>query len=189
MPKDRKKSRTDAAEASVPKTGRMQEMPSSTPPNGRRKTAFGRLGVYAPRDSIDQLAYFLIGKINVGLITEEAGVEVNEGVLKRTIHAAVCDSISEANPHRTWLAEIDRIAQSTDDIVELRNAISAYLRQAGIRRSVNFSEYGERFVVTGNGDGEIEIAHPAYVDEASEKIILAGRARRTNAPSAAEEQQ
>jgi hypothetical protein len=33
--------------------------------------------------------------------------------------------------------------------------------------------------VAGKGDGGVEVVHPAYIDSASQRTILAGRARRT----------
>ena len=94
---------------------------------------------------------------------------------------AVLEGISAADVHRTWLAEIDRIARNTDDVADLRKAIAAYLRQAGIERVAEFSDETRFVVVPGGGSGARRVIQPAYIDGINRRTILVGRVSREGA--------
>jgi hypothetical protein len=139
-----------------------------------------RAGLAEPIDGIDFLAETLIGKINVGSLQWSGNT--GPRTIKATIRDAVLEGISAVDIHRTWLAEIDRISRNTEDVQELRNAIAAYLRQAGIERLAEFSD-ATRFVVSSDdGVGIYLVTQPAYIDVVTGRTILAGRARREQVP-------
>jgi hypothetical protein len=94
------------------------------------------------------------------------------------LREAIYKCISNLSPHRAWLAEIDRIARNADSIDELRNGISAYLRQAGIERIEDVPGNEEHFVVSSGQGDTIVMMQPAYVDKETKKTMLSGRARR-----------
>jgi hypothetical protein len=143
-------------------------------------SAFKRANLTRPKDSIDDLSYTLVGNVDLNFLHERTGVGERE--IRDTLYNSVRDGISAAGPHRTWLAEIDRIAHNTDDIQELRNAISAYLRQAGISRLKEFQDE-TRFVLSkGRKGDQIIVTQPAYIDTVSNRTILAGRAKRVDPP-------
>jgi hypothetical protein len=144
------------------------------------RSAYKRANLPTPKDSIDDLSYALIGNVDLNFLHEHIGVGERE--IKNILYNSVRDGISAADPHRTWLAEIDRIAHNTDDIRELRNAISAYLRQAGISRLEEFHDKTRFVLARGYKGDQIRVTQPAYIDTVSNRTILAGRAKRVDIP-------
>lgn len=129
-----------------------------------------------PRDSFSALADELAAKIDSEFIVEKTSQSITKSELEEFLRAAVRDCIATVGPHRTWLAEIDRLARNARDLPELRTSISAYLRQAGITRIDDWATDETRFII-GSGKGLIETTQPAYVDLATGRTIIAGRAR------------
>jgi hypothetical protein len=123
----------------------------------------------------------LIGNIIAELAADPRVPSPRSATNKAALRDAVLEGFSAADVHRTWLAEIDRIAGNTDNIQDLRRAIAAYLRQAGIERLTEFTDETRFVLVQGNGSGACEVVQPAYIDSVTQRTILAGRARRQQA--------
>lgn len=136
-----------------------------------------RNGLAEPRDSLTALSRDIAEKIDLDQIVTSISSKLQDAI-RDTVPDAIAEAVSAAGPHRTWLASIDRIAQNSKDIDDLRDAISSYLRQAGIRRIDTFAGNKERFVITSeNTAEEFIVTQPAYIDMSSNRTILAGRAR------------
>jgi hypothetical protein len=131
--------------------------------------------------SIDVLAFRITDSVNTDSLVEKMQASLQETV-KEALRETIRETVATPGPHRTWLAEIDRIAQNTDDIHELRKTISAYLRQAGISRIDEYSIDEKRFVITEGEGSDVIAVQPAYVDIVSDNTILAGRAQRIQKP-------
>lgn len=123
----------------------------------------------------------LIGNIIASLTADPRLPSSRSATNRAALRDAVLEGFSTADIHRTWLAEIDRIASNTDNVQDLRKAIGAYLRQAGIERLTEFTDETRFVLVHSNGSGACEVVQPAYIDSVTQRTILAGRARRQQA--------
>jgi len=139
----------------------------------------GKAGLPRPIGGISDL----IGNIIAELAADPRLPSSRSATNRAALRDAVLEGFSMADIHRTWLAEIDRIACNTDNIQDLRSAIAAYLRQAGIERLTEFTDETRFVLVQGNGSGACEVIQPAYIDGVSRRTILSGRARRQQASS------
>jgi hypothetical protein len=137
----------------------------------------GKAGLPRPIGGIPDLVENIAAKLNADPRFPSARSATNRAAL----HDAVLEGFSVTDVHRTWLAEIDRIARNANDIDDLRKAIAAYLRQAGIECLTEFSDETRFVVVQGNGSGACEVIQPAYIDGVTKRTILAGRVRRRQA--------
>jgi hypothetical protein len=142
--------------------------------SGRASSA--RAGLAKPAASATHLADSIAGKLSAESLQRLAAGR--SATVVAAIRQAVLEGVADADIHRTWLAEIDRIACNTDNITDLRRAISAYLRQAGIERVEDFSDETRFVVNSGNRSGACRVTHPAYIDSITKRTILAGRASR-----------
>jgi hypothetical protein len=163
---EQKKSRATKRPAGAPKTRTAKAEPLS-----------GKASLTRPIGGIPSLIGNIIAKLDADPRFPSPRSATNRAALRD----AVLEGFSVADVHRTWLAEIDRIARNTDNIQDLRKAIGAYLRQAGIERLTEFTDETRFVLVQGNGSGACEVVQPAYVDSLTQRTILAGRARRQQA--------
>lgn len=155
---------------------------------GGRNVIFSRAQVVPPKASIDELAGQFVKRINFESIVHGIGTRLGPGAIEDILYRAFCDEISASGVHKTWIAEIDRISRNATNLTEVQSALSDYLRQAGIIRIEDASTDEKRFVVSG-GIGNATIAtQPAYVDSASNRTILSGRARRVQQPGDASDE-
>lgn len=94
------------------------------------------------------------------------------------LRQAVLEAFRSRDEYVARLAETDAASWTTEmSARSLRRAIRASLVDSGIR-VVESSEEREHFVVVeGEGDG-FEVLRPAYVDQATGKLILSGQLRR-----------
>lgn len=153
---------------------------SQKPGTGTRPRSSSRKADLAkPINGVAYLADSIAGKLAADSLQQLAAGR--SATVVAAVRAAVLEGISDAGIHRTWLAEIDRIARNTDNIAELRQAISAYLRQAGIERIEEFSDETRFVVVTGADQGACLVTQPAYVDSITKRTILVGRVSRPRA--------
>lgn len=134
----------------------------------------GKAGLPQPIGGIS----VLIGNIIARLAADPRLPSSRSATNRAALRDAVLEGFSAADIHRTWLAEIDRIANNTDNVQDLRKAIGAYIRQAGIERLTEFTDETRFVLVQGNGSGICEVLQPAYIDSVTQRTILAGRARR-----------
>jgi hypothetical protein len=132
----------------------------------------------APKSSIDELAGQFIKRINFEPIISRINAKLGPGDLEDLLYRAFRDEISNSGLHKTWIAEIDRITRNAENIADVRDALSAYLKQAGIIRIDETVTDETRFTVSGGSGDAIIAIQPAYVDSASNRTILSGRARR-----------
>ncbi|MEU0438684.1 hypothetical protein ABZ202_02630 [Streptomyces sp. NPDC006186] len=116
---------------------------------------------------------------------EEAGADGTPapGALTSAVRRAVLDEFRTRAEFAGHLAEIDALlwtrTGASRDIAE--NVLTGHLRELRLSR-VTEPEESDRFVVTeGEGDA-FELLSPAYVDELTGKVILAGQLRRVAAP-------
>lgn len=138
-----------------------------------------RGGLPQPVNGVTHLADSIAGKLSADSLQRLAAGR--SATVVAALRDAVLEGISAADVHRTWLAEIDRIAHNTDDVADLRKAIAAYLRQAGIERVAEFSDETRFVVVPDGGSGARRVIQPAYIDGISGRTILVGRVSRERA--------
>jgi hypothetical protein len=146
-------------------------------PMAKAGSLSGKAGLPRPIGGIPDL----IGNIIAVLAADPRLPSSRSATTRAALRDAVLEGFSTADVHRTWLAEIDRIACNTNNIQDLRSAIAAYLRQAGIERLTEFTDETRFVLVQGNGSGTCEVIQPAYIDGVTQRTILAGRARRQQA--------
>lgn len=147
-----------------------------------RRSMFGYLAY--PVDGVVKLAENIAKCIDGRAVSESLGADNMEpDEVRKIIRDSVVEGFQAADVHRTWLAELDRIAANAQDLEALKRAISGYVRQAGIERVEDVARpHLYRPVGTAEGD-EPQIVQPAYVDKTDGRLILAGRIR--TAPVAA----
>ncbi|MCX4771654.1 hypothetical protein [Streptomyces sp. NBC_01285] len=112
---------------------------------------------------------------------EAAGVDEvpPSGTLATAVRRAVLDEFRTRAQFVGRLAEIDALlwSRARDSREAVEGAMTAHLRELRLLR-VTEPEESDRFVVTeGEGDA-FELLSPAYVDELTGKVILAGQLRR-----------
>ena len=146
-------------------------------PTARAGSLSGKAGLPRPIGGIPDL----IGNIIAELAADPRFPSSRSATNRAALRDAVLEGFSTADIHRTWLAEIDRIASNTDNVQDLRKAIGAYLRQAGIERLTEFTDETRFVLVQSTGSGACEVVQPAYIDSVTQRTILAGRARRQQA--------
>ncbi|WP_240657650.1 hypothetical protein [Streptomyces populi] len=101
------------------------------------------------------------------------------GALTAAVRRAVLDEFRTRAQFAGRLAEIDALlwSRAGDSRETVEGAMTAHLRELRLLR-VTEPEESDRFVVTeGEGDA-FELLSPAYVDELTGKVILAGQLRR-----------
>ncbi|WP_371640021.1 hypothetical protein [Streptomyces virginiae] len=108
----------------------------------------------------------------------------SSSALAAAVRRAVLDEFRTRAQFTGRLAEIDALLRSraggSSEAVE--SAMSTHLRELRLLR-VTEPEESDRFVVTeGEGD-TFELLSPAYVDELTGKVVLAGQLRRVAAPA------
>lgn len=146
--------------------------------DGSSDPAFIKAQIVPPKASIDELAGQFVKRINFESIVRQIGARLGPGAVEDALYRAFRDEISASGIHKTWIAEIDRISRNTENIIDVRNALSAYLRQAGIVRIDDTAVDESRFVVSGGSGDSITAMQAAYIDSASSRTILSGRAKR-----------
>lgn len=157
------------------RTANTQKPEPSSPGLSKSK----RGGLSQPVNGVTHLADSIAGKLSADSLQRLAAGR--SATVVAALRDAVLEGISAADVHRTWLAEIDRIAHNTDDVADLRKAIAAYLRQAGIERVAELSDETRFVVVPGEGSGSRQVIQPAYIDGISGRTILVGRVSRERA--------
>ncbi|MFD0037520.1 hypothetical protein ACFVIZ_07710 [Streptomyces anulatus] len=106
------------------------------------------------------------------------------GALTAAVRRAVLDEFRTRAQFAGRVAEIDALLRSRagDNRETVEGAMTSHLRDLGLLR-VTEPEESDRFVVT-EGEGDVfELLSPAYVDEVTGKVILAGQLRRTAGPA------
>jgi hypothetical protein len=140
-------------------------------------------------DPIDALTVIkgVVDRVPEALAAAGADEAPQSGALATAVRRAVLDEFRTRAQFAGRLAEIDALLWSrADDVRELvEGPMTAHLRELRLRR-VTEPEASDRFVVTeGEGDA-FELLSPAYVDELTGKVILAGRLRRVAGPAGME---
>ncbi|MBZ9645319.1 hypothetical protein [Streptomyces sp. PSKA30] len=128
----------------------------------------------------------VVERIPAALETTTAGDAVSATGLNVAVRKAVLDEFRTRAQFAGRLAEIDALLWAqTDHGGELvSGTLQDHLRQLRLLR-VTEPEEGDRFVVTeGEGDS-FEVLRPAYVDELTGKVVLAGHLRRVSARNSA----
>ncbi|MFE1951992.1 hypothetical protein ACFW9D_16155 [Streptomyces sp. NPDC059524] len=103
------------------------------------------------------------------------------GALTAAVRRAVLEEFRTRAQFAGRLAEIDALlwSRAADGRDSVEGAMTAHLRELRLLR-VTQPEESDRFVVVeGEGDA-FELLSPAYVDELTGKVILAGRLRRVS---------
>ncbi|MCG3039788.1 hypothetical protein L7D48_04255 [Streptomyces sp. S1A] len=104
--------------------------------------------------------------------------------LNTAVRKAVLDEFRTRARFAGRIAEIDALLWSQADRGgdTVSGSMEAHLRELRLNR-VTEPEQSDRFVVTeGEGDA-FELLRPAYVDELTGKVILAGQLRRVPGPA------
>ncbi|MFI2506687.1 hypothetical protein [Streptomyces sp. NPDC018972] len=131
----------------------------------------------------------VVERVPAALADANAGEAPPSTALNVAVRKAVLDEFRTRTQFAGRLAEIDALvwAQTAHGGDLLGGAMREHLRALRILR-VAEPEESDRFVVT-EGEGEaFEVLRPAYVDEVTGKVILAGHLRRVSGPAAGEEE-
>ncbi|MEU1459851.1 hypothetical protein ABZ467_03995 [Streptomyces sp. NPDC005727] len=130
----------------------------------------------------------VVERVPAALADANAGEAPPSTALNVAVRKAVLDEFRTRAQFAGRLAEIDALVwgQKADGGELLGGAMREHLRELRITR-VTEPEENDRFVVT-EGEGEMfEVLRPAYVDEVTGKVILAGHLRRVPGPAVGEE--
>lgn len=128
----------------------------------------------------------LVSSINTALIVREPGTavaaEAYDG-LRRQVAQATAE-------RRAHLVELVRLLEALDSGVSgdsLQRLVQEWANQAGLERWPD-PEPREFFEVMGDGDGPVEVVHPAWVAAGPETVLVKpGLLRRRDATAAADE--
>ncbi|MFD7393522.1 hypothetical protein ACFV60_00590 [Streptomyces virginiae] len=143
-------------------------------------------GIPATPDPIDAMTVIrgVTSRLPDALKAAEIGDAPSSSALAAAVRRAVLDEFRTRAQFTGRLAEIDALLRSRagDSSETVESAMSAHLRELRLLR-VTEPEESDRFVVTeGEGDA-FELLSPAYVDELTGKVVLAGQLRRVAAPA------
>ncbi|MFE2558608.1 hypothetical protein ACFXGT_21800 [Streptomyces sp. NPDC059352] len=141
----------------------------------------GVAGTPVRPDPIDAMTVIkgVTERIPKALETAGTGEMPPSGALAAAVRRAVLDEFRTRAQFAGRLAEIDALlwSRAGDSREAVEGAMTAHLRELRLLR-VTEPEESNRFVVTeGEGDA-FELLSPAYVDELTGKVILAGQLRR-----------
>ncbi|MET9759153.1 hypothetical protein ABZ016_08870 [Streptomyces sp. NPDC006372] len=131
----------------------------------------------------------VVERVPTALEEAGSGESPPSTALNMAVRKAVLDEFRTRTQFAGRLAEIDALvwAQTAHGGDLLGGAMGEHLRALRILR-VTEPEESDRFVVT-EGEGEtFEVLRPAYVDEVTGKVILAGHLRRVSGPALGEEE-
>lgn len=172
------------------KPGGLQRRKEKRQQSVGRPTVAQRQAVPEPPEPIDAKTVIqgVVERVPAALADANAGETPPSTALNMAVRKAVLDEFRTRTQFAGRLAEIDALiwAQTArgDDL--LGGAMREHLRALRILR-VAEPEESDRFVVT-EGEGEtFEVLRPAYVDEVTGKVILAGHLRRVPGPAVGEE--
>lgn len=141
-----------------------------------RRSMFGYLAY--PVDGVVKLAENVARCIDGRAVSDSIGAgSLEPDEVRKVIRDSVVEGFQTADIHRTWLAELDRIAANAEDLNALKHAISGYVRQAGIERVEDVARPHLYRPVGRAEGGDSQIVQPAYVDKTDGHLILAGRIR------------
>jgi hypothetical protein len=122
-------------------------------------------------------------RVEVALIVRDPGTSLSadayDGLRKQVAVAA-----RERQAHLVQLAILDEALRSTDDVSAARSVLSELMQQAGLARIEDADRPDMYEVVAGKGT-RLEILSPAYVEEATGRLIRQGSARATEPEGAA----
>lgn len=128
----------------------------------------------------------IVEGVPVALQSMNGEADLSTAALNAAVRKAVLDEFRTRAQFAGRLAETDALvwAQADHGGELLGGALREHLRELRILR-VTEPEESDRFVVT-EGEGEaFEVLRPAYVDELTGKVIMAGHLRRVPAPDTA----
>lgn len=99
------------------------------------------------------------------------------------LRQAILEAFRTREEYVARLVETDAMSWTTEvSAMSLRRAIRASLIDSGVRVIESTDEREHFVVVEGEGDG-FEVLRPAYVDQATGKLILSGQLRRVFLPA------
>ncbi|POX60754.1 hypothetical protein C3492_25720 [Streptomyces sp. Ru62] len=128
----------------------------------------------------------IVERVPAALAEAAAGDAPPSSALTAAVRKAVLDEFRTRAAFTGRVAEMDALLWTQPDHggPAVRTSMADHLKALGIRR-LDTPDQAEAFVVTeGTGDA-FELLRPAYVDELTGKVILAGQLRRI-APDAAQ---
>ncbi|WP_329379241.1 hypothetical protein OG625_12290 [Streptomyces sp. NBC_01351] len=104
-------------------------------------------------------------------------------IVSTSVRKAVLDVFRTRAQFAGRIAEIDALLWSRAALAGslVDPSMAAHLRELRLLRVVE-PEEGDRFVVTEGEGSSFELLRPAYVDELTGKVILAGQLRRVPEP-------
>lgn len=150
-------------------------------------TAVARPPAYPERpEPIDAVTVIkgVVERMPEALESTAADAPVPTSVLNTAVRKAVLDEFRTRAQFAGRIAEIDALlwSQGARGGDTISGAMEAHLRDLRLIR-LTVPEQSDRFVVTeGEGDA-FELLRPAYVDELTGKVLLAGHLRRVPGPA------
>jgi hypothetical protein len=117
------------------------------------------------------------------MLREPASVtsaDAYDGLRKQVVAA-----VSARQAHLSQLVQIDVMLQHGADTAMLAKVVPDWLEQAGLKK-VTRPDQGDAdllFELVEDLGGELEVLAPAYVDDATGRVIRQGRARRAEPPA------
>lgn len=140
----------------------------------------------AKPDPIDAVTVIkgVVERIPEALESAAADALAPTSVLNTAVRKAVLDEFRTRAQFAGRIAEIDALlwSQGARGGDTISGAMEAHLRDLRLIR-LTVPEQSDRFVVT-EGEGEaFELLRPAYVDELTGKVLLAGHLRRVPGPA------
>jgi hypothetical protein len=131
----------------------------------------------------------VVERVPAALADANAGDVPPSTALNVAVRKAVLDEFRTRTQFAGRLAEIDALVwtQAAHGGDLLGGAMGEHLRALRIRR-VTEPEESDRFVVTEGEGKTFEVLRPAYVDEVTGKVILAGHLRRVSGTAVGEEE-
>lgn len=175
-----------------------QKAPPPHKPGGRKRrevrraellpepTATGSVVAAPSPDPIDAMTVIkgVAARVPETLEAALASAAPPTSAVTAAVRKAVLDEFRTRAQFSARLAEIDALlwSRAGDNRATIEGAMTAHLRELRLLR-ITEPEESDRFMVAeGEGDA-FELLRPAYVDELTGKVILAGQLRRIAEPT------
>jgi hypothetical protein len=111
-------------------------------------------------------------------------VRPTAAAVSAALRQGVLEAFRTRDEHIARMVETDLVASSPEQSARaIRRAVRASLIDMGVRVVEETDEQELFVVVEGEGEG-FELVRPAYVDQATDKLLLAGQLRRVPAARA-----
>lgn len=107
--------------------------------------------------------------------------EMSKAEVKDAVRRALIEAMQVRQTHLAQLAQIRQLCDKSESHSALKRKIHDFCQTTGLLRITNMDNPSLFRVVAGSGEYAV-VEQPAYVDEATGRLVIAGEIRLTSVP-------